>query len=82
MQQLMKVGCHHSSQLLKIQEPQEFGHKSVASLKYHLYLLFSKIRTNVMIGSQSMRKEHRLRAFKNRTLSTIFGPKRDDVKED
>jgi hypothetical protein len=29
-----------------------------------------------------MRKEYRLRAFKNRMLSRIFGPKRDDVKED
>jgi hypothetical protein len=29
-----------------------------------------------------MRKENRLRALKNRMLSRIFGPKRDEVKED
>jgi hypothetical protein len=35
-----------------------------------------------MIESQSMRKEYKLRAFKNRMLSRIYGQKRDDVKED
>jgi len=29
-----------------------------------------------------MRKEYRLRAFKNRMLSRIFGPKREEVKKD
>jgi hypothetical protein len=27
----------------------------------------------------TMRKEHRLRVFKNRVLRRIFGPKRDEV---
>ena len=35
-----------------------------------------------MTESQSVRKEYRLRAFKNRMLSRIFGHKRDEVKED
>jgi hypothetical protein len=32
--------------------------------------------------SLSLRKEHRLRVFKNRVLRRIFGPKRDDVMGD
>jgi hypothetical protein len=30
-------------------------------------------------GSLTLREEHRLRAFENRVLRRIFGPKRDDV---
>jgi hypothetical protein len=30
----------------------------------------------------SLREEHRLRAFENRVLRRIFGPKRDELKGD
>jgi hypothetical protein len=30
--------------------------------------------------SLTLREEHRLRAFENRVLRKIFGPKRDEVK--
>jgi hypothetical protein len=32
--------------------------------------------------SLTLREEHRLRVFENRTLRSIFGPKRDEVKGD
>jgi hypothetical protein len=35
-----------------------------------------------MTECQSVRKEYRLRASKNRMLSRIFGPKRDEIEED
>jgi hypothetical protein len=31
------------------------------------------------IWSLTLREEHRLRAFENRILRRIFGPKRDDI---
>jgi hypothetical protein len=31
--------------------------------------------------SLTLREEHRLRAFENRVLRRIFGPKRDEVTE-
>jgi hypothetical protein len=31
--------------------------------------------------SQTLREEHRLRAFENRVLRRIFGPKKDEVTE-
>jgi hypothetical protein len=29
--------------------------------------------------SRTLREEHRLRVFENRVLTTLFGPKRDEV---
>ena len=34
------------------------------------------------IWSLTSRKEHRLRVFENGVLGKIFGPKKDDVKEE
>jgi hypothetical protein len=40
--------------------------------------------TNIEVGLWSLvlREEHRLKAFENRVLRRIFGPKRDEVTRD
>jgi hypothetical protein len=61
-------------------EPSVFS-SAVKSLKIRIYktIILSVVLYGCETWSLTLREEHKLRAFENRLLRRIFGPKRDEV---
>jgi hypothetical protein len=54
------------------------------NIKIRIYktIIFPVVLYGCKTWSLTLREEHRLRAFENRVLRRIFGPKRDEVTRD
>jgi hypothetical protein len=51
-------------------------------IKIYKNIILSVVLYGCEAWSLALRKEHKLRAFMNTVLRKIFGPKRDEVKEE
>jgi hypothetical protein len=62
--------------------PSSLLSKKIQRLKYNTNVTLPVVLCGCETWSLTLRAKHRLRVFENRVLWRIFGPKREEVKEE